>query len=144
MRRTFIFLAAFAFALAACGGGGGASPANSTVRLGSSSLGQILVDSAGRTLYGFTPDQAAGTPTCYEGCATAWPPLTVSGTFTLGSGLDQSKFKTATRTDGGLQLQFGEFPLYRYATDTGAGQTNGQGVGGKWFVIGANGTLIQQ
>ena len=26
-------------------------------------------------------------------------------------------------------------PLYEYAKDTGSGQANGQGVGGKWFVV---------
>ena len=34
-------------------------------------------------------------------------------------------------------------PLYRYAPDKAAGDTNGQGTGGIWFVVGADGKLIK-
>jgi predicted lipoprotein with Yx(FWY)xxD motif len=146
MRKILVGLATFMLVLAACGGAS-ATPtpaAPATVQLASSSLGQIIVDGAGRTLYAFTPDQAAGAPTCYTTCATNWPAKTVTGSFTVGTGLDQSKFKTVARTDGGSQLQVGDFPLYYFASDTGAGQTNGQGVGGKWYVVGADGQPIKQ
>ena len=39
-----------------------------TVMVAESSLGQILVDGEGRTLYMFKPD-SAGEPTCYDDCA---------------------------------------------------------------------------
>src|SRR5690348_2236295 len=76
-------------ALAACGGGGAATaspppaPASSkpatstktaTVRVATSSLGKILVDSHGRTLYLFKAD-TGGKSACSGGCAIAWPPL---------------------------------------------------------------------
>jgi predicted lipoprotein with Yx(FWY)xxD motif len=119
------------------------SAAAGTVQLASSSLGQILVDGAGKTLYGFTPDEDSGQSTCYDQCADNWPALTVSGAFTVGAGLNQADFTTVTRTDGGTQLKFKEYPLYYFAGDTGAGQTNGQGVGTKWYVIGVEGELIK-
>jgi predicted lipoprotein with Yx(FWY)xxD motif len=119
------------------------SPAATTVSLASSALGMILVGDNGHTLYGFVPDAAAGAPTCTDSCATTWPPLTVSGTdFTVGSGLDKSNFKLVARPDGSMQLQAGNYPLYFYAPDQNAGDTSGQGVGGNWFVVGSDGSLI--
>lgn len=112
--------------------------------LATSDLGEILVDGEGRTLYGFTPD-SAGEPTCYEGCAAAWPPLVSAGEITVGEGLDDSAFSTVARTDdAGDQVKVGDWPLYYFASDTAPGQTNGQGVGGKWFVVGADGELIEE
>jgi predicted lipoprotein with Yx(FWY)xxD motif len=106
-------------------------------------LGQILVDGEGRTLYGFMND-TDGVPTCYDACAQSWPALVVTGDITVGTGLDDSDFTTVERTDGGMQVKVGDRPLYRFANDTAAGDTNGQGVGGVWFVVGPDGELIQQ
>jgi predicted lipoprotein with Yx(FWY)xxD motif len=125
------------------GASGSGAAGGATVSLATTSLGQVLVGSNGKTLYGFTPDQAGGKPTCNGACATTWPPLAVTGDFTVGTGLDKSKFKLVKRDDGSQQLQVGSFPLYFYAPDLKAGDVNGQGVGGKWFVIGADGQLIQ-
>ena len=36
-----------------------------------------------------------------------------------------------------MQLAINGSPLYYYAADTKAGDTTGQGVGGKWFVASA-------
>ena len=51
--------------------------AAATISVRSTSLGDVLVDAQGRTLYGFTND-ANGTSTCTGACATNWPPLTVA------------------------------------------------------------------
>ena len=115
------------------------------VILATSALGEIVVDAEGRTLYGFTPDEAGGEPTCYDQCADNWPALTADDGFTVGQGLDQSEFSTVTRTDdAGDQIKFGVYPLYYFAGDSSSGQTNGQSVGGKWYVVGADGELIKQ
>jgi predicted lipoprotein with Yx(FWY)xxD motif len=106
-------------------------------------LGQILVDGEGRTLYGFMND-TNGVPTCYDACAANWPALVVTGDITVGAGLDASDFMTVERTDGGMQVKVGDRPLYRFANDAAAGDTNGQGFGGVWFVVGPDGELIQQ
>jgi len=143
MRRTLVLLAALVLVVAACGSGAGPTPAGGTgsVQLASSSLGQILVGSNGKTLYGFIPDVGAAAPTCVDGCTATWPPLI--GAATAGSGIDQAKLTTIQRADGTTQLKYGDYPLYYYAPDTAAGQTTGQGVGGKWYVVGAGGQLIQ-
>jgi predicted lipoprotein with Yx(FWY)xxD motif len=127
-----------------------ASPGESSPATGSATVmvatnathGQILVDGEGRTLYGFTPDEA-GTPTCYDDCATAWPPLLAEGEITVGDGLDDSDFSTATRTDGGDQVKIGTWPLYYFANDPNPGDVNGQGLNGKWYVVSPAGELIK-
>ena len=53
----------------------------------------------GQTLYVFTPDDG-GAPTCNDDCATSWPPLVADGAPTVGEGLDDALFATATRDDG--------------------------------------------
>jgi predicted lipoprotein with Yx(FWY)xxD motif len=117
--------------------------AGATVQLATNDLGELVVDAEGMTLYGFTPDEPTGEPTCYDDCAAAWPPLTVDGAFTVGAGLDMADFSTATRTDGSTQLKLGIYPLYYFADDAAPGDTNGQGLQGIWFVIGADGELIR-
>src|SRR5512138_3899010 len=114
------------------------------VALGSNAqLGSILVDSAGKTLYVFTRD-TANTPSCYGGCASAWPPLLASsGSPTGGAGLDASKFGTAARTDGTMQVTYNGRPLYYFARDGQPGDVNGQGLNGSWFVVSPTGDPIQ-
>jgi predicted lipoprotein with Yx(FWY)xxD motif len=123
-------------------GGGGGTAAGATVATTESDLGTILVDGQGRTLYAFTPD-SQGTPTCLDSCAQAWPPALVEGEITVGEGLDDSTFSTVENPTGGMQLKAGDFPLYLYAQDTAPGDVNGQGVGGVWFVVAADGSLIE-
>jgi predicted lipoprotein with Yx(FWY)xxD motif len=43
-------------------------------------------------------------------------------------------FATFARPDGTMQVSYNGKPLYYFAKDTKAGDTNGQGVGGKWFI----------
>ncbi|MGO9196840.1 MAG: hypothetical protein ACLQK4_06900 [Acidimicrobiales bacterium] len=116
---------------AAAGGGGGGSALVKTVK--NAKLGTILVDSKGFTLYRYTPD-SKNKSVCTGGCASLWPPLTApSATATIASGM--SGFGTFTRSGGGLQVAYNGIPLYTYAGDSAAGQTNGQGSGGTWYVV---------
>ena len=62
---------------------------------------------------------------------------------TVGDGLDQSKIKLEARADGTQQVVYGDYPLYYFAKDSAAGQTNGQGVGSKWYVVGNDGEPIK-
>jgi predicted lipoprotein with Yx(FWY)xxD motif len=122
------------------------SPAAAAVELAlaDSSLGQIIVDGDGKTLYMFDPD-AEGTPTCYDDCATAWPALLAddAASVAAGTGLDASKITVVERTDGGSQVKYGDWPLYYFANDAAAGDTNGQGRNDVWWVIGADGEPIK-
>jgi predicted lipoprotein with Yx(FWY)xxD motif len=115
-----------------------ASPALTVSTVHSASLGTILVDQAGLTLYRYTPD-GTGKTTCTGACATAWPPLVVLPTaathLTGKDGVTTSELGTITRPGGAKQVTFKGMPLYRFAGDTAAGQTKGQGVAGAWFVV---------
>ena len=116
-----------------------------SIVLADNALGKIIVDGdeSAKTIYAFTPD-SAGTPTCNDSCAETWPPVKPEGTPTVGAGLDPSLLTTVDRADGTKQLKYGKWPLYYFAGDKAAGDTNGQGLFSKWYVIGADGKLIGQ
>jgi len=116
------------------------SQAGATVAVASSPLGDILVDSEGKTLYLFLPDEQ-GDSTCYDQCADNWPPLTAA--ITAGDGADATLLGTATRTDGAEQVTYNGWPLYYFAADAAPGDTNGQGINDVWFVVTAAGESIQ-
>ena len=121
-----------------------AAASGATVNLGETSLGSVLVDGDGKTLYIFTPDAAsAGKSVCNGDCAAAWPPLLGDAAPTLGTGLTASDFTTITRDDGASQIAFFGMPLYYFAADAAAGDVKGQGLNDKWYVIGADGTPIK-
>ena len=93
--------------------------ASATVGVANSSLGSILVNSTGRTLYLFKAD--VGTKSaCTGACATAWPPLLANGTPTAGTGLTASKLGTITRSGGSRQVTYNGHPLYLFIKDTEA------------------------
>ncbi len=105
-----------------------------------SSLGTILVDGEGKTLYIFMPDNK-GPSTCTGGCAKLWP--TVAGPATAGTGATASMLGTAKRPDdGSAQVTYNGWPLYYFSGDTAAGQTNGQGVGGIWYAMAPTGEPV--
>lgn len=116
------------------------APVVSDVDTASNPLGEILVDAEGLTLY-FLLTDTAGATTCVDGCAQAWPPLVVTS-VSVGNTLTASDFTLVARPDGTQQLAVGGRPLYRFAGDTKAGDTAGQGLNNVWFVAGADGQPI--
>jgi predicted lipoprotein with Yx(FWY)xxD motif len=124
------------FGAAAAAAPDAASGRSATVKVSHSRLGKIVVDSHGRTLYQLSSDPTRKS-TCFGACATNWPPLRASGKPTVGTGLKASRIATIRRRDGRPQVAYRGHPLYRFAGDTRAGQTNGQGIvafGGRWTV----------
>lgn len=107
----------------------------------STTLGTVLVDPEGFTMYVFTVD-TNGESACYDSCATLWPP--VPGDTAIGPGLNPSMFGTTTRTDGTTQLTVNGQPLYLWAGDAGPGDVTGQDVDGVWFVVGSDGVMITE
>jgi predicted lipoprotein with Yx(FWY)xxD motif len=104
----------------------------------SDTLGPLLVDEQGMTLYLFTKDEP-GTSNCYDNCAVNWPPLLTEGEPVAGAGLDASLLGTTQRTDGTTQVTYNGWPLYYYFKDKQPGDTTGQEVGGVWFVVAPSG-----
>lgn len=113
-----------------------------TVTTATSSLGTILVDEDGMTLYLFTKDtQGSGASTCAGDCLTAWP--AVEAPAQAGSGVDAAKLGSITRDDGSKQATYNGWPLYYYQDDTAPGLATGQGVGGVWWVLDPAGDAIR-
>jgi predicted lipoprotein with Yx(FWY)xxD motif len=120
---------------------GGAS-AGTTVELSNTDLGDVLVDAEGATLYVFLQD-ADGKSNCADACAQTWPPLEADGEPAGGEGIDSDELGTIERDDGTSQVTYHDRPLYTYSGDTESGDTKGQGVGGNWYVVGADGEPIE-
>lgn len=110
-----------------------------TVQIAKSSLGPILVDENGFTLYQLDTDTATAV-SCNAECATTWPPLSVKSAPVAGPGVDPSLLSTLNT--GARQVTYAGHPLYRFSGDQAAGQTNGFGVGGIWWVLAADGVKI--
>jgi predicted lipoprotein with Yx(FWY)xxD motif len=119
---------------AAAPGEGTPAPA-STLHIGfTEELGPFLTDAKGMTLYLFEKDTTANESTCEGDCAANWPPAAAEGTLTLPAGIP-GELTAITRADGSQQLSYNGIPLYHYAADKAAGDTNGQEVGDVWYVV---------
>jgi predicted lipoprotein with Yx(FWY)xxD motif len=111
-----------------------AAATGSEVKVGNGSVGAFLTGPDGKTLYIFKKD-STDKSACAGDCAATWPPFTVKAgqKVTAGDGV-MGKLTTFTRADGTKQVAYNGAPLYYFAADQAAGDTNGQGVGNVWFV----------
>jgi predicted lipoprotein with Yx(FWY)xxD motif len=153
MRRAAMLIPA-ALAVAAAVASGSAAAGHSAhaaaskhavVKTHHGKLGTYLVDTRGRTLYLFRKDQGPRSR-CTLACAQDWPPVTTSERPEAEGGAKQSMLSTHRRAGGAKQVVYNGHPLYRYAGDTAAGQTNGQGLnafGARWYVVGPSGKAIR-
>lgn len=153
MRRCGMLLAVLALAVAACSSDADEATTTSQVvtttttaasattapraaglevTVTDSSLGTILVDGEGNTMYLFTPD-GQGDSVCYDQCEAAWPP--VSAAVAAGDGVDAGLLGSAPRNDGTEQATYNGWPLYYFANDAAPGDVNGQGVNDVWYVL---------
>jgi predicted lipoprotein with Yx(FWY)xxD motif len=143
MRRSAVLLLLMA-ALVTAGGAFALTP-GTKVLLRSTSLGDVLVASSGRTLYLFDAD-AARKSTCSGRCAAVWPPLLTRGVPRAGAGLKASLLGTTRRRDGKLQVTYAGHPLYYFAQDAKPGQVQGEGIehfGGGWYAVSAAGKKVE-
>ena len=104
-------------------------------------LGKILTGANGMTLYIFTKDEA-NKSNCADACLQNWPPLLTQGNPKLGDGVDASLVGSATLADGSKIVTYNKMPLYYWAKDTKAGDTNGQGINDTWFVVAPDGKPV--
>ena len=111
------------------------------VLVAESDLGQILTDADGMTIYYFAND-SEGTSTCEGDCLANWPPVPAEGSPTAGEGVT-AELGTTSATDSTTMLTVNGFPAYYFAADQAAGDINGQGVGGVWYVFGPDGEPIE-
>jgi len=147
------------FLAAACGGGGAAASASPSPNATSDSathhaaldvqnsrFGQILVDGQGRALYLFAADKTTDS-TCYDACATAWPPMLADKGAKIDAMHDAiaSLTGSTTRKDGTVQVTYNGHPLYYFVGDKNPGQIECQAIdnfGGAWYVVDPKGNAI--
>jgi predicted lipoprotein with Yx(FWY)xxD motif len=149
-----------ALALAGCSGGSGSTTGGSgdtapasggadagssndgdTLSTTSSSLGKIVVDGKGMTVYYYGKDTKGETASaCTGGCLAQWPPVTASGTPKV-SGITGT-VGTIDGPNGGKQVTIDGLPIYLFAGDSKAGDVNGQLVGNAWWAVAPDGAKI--
>ena len=121
----------------------GDSAGGATVNVGASSLGQILVDANGMTLYLFDNDEP-GKSNCDDACLRRWPPLLADAGAAPTAGSDVSAtLGTIQRDDGATQVTANDMPLYYWFEDKQPGDVLGQAVGDVWWVLAPDGTAIR-
>jgi predicted lipoprotein with Yx(FWY)xxD motif len=130
--------------LAACGSGSSSSAPSSSsgLKTAKTSMGTVLTNAKGFTLYWFSLDTSA-TSRCSGACASAWPP--VAGPVSAASGVSLSgKLATITRSGGSKQETYNGHPLYTFSGDSGPGKTGGNGIsgyGGTWHAVTTSGAV---
>lgn len=143
LAATIAVLGAVAVPIASANAAG--TPAKVSLR--KTSLGMILVNGRGHTLYAFTRD-GKNKDRCVttSGCTSTWPVMTSNGRPTAGQGVKSSKLSTIKLSNGSHQVTYGGHPLYTYAADTSAGSTDYVGArqfGGTWTAVNAAGKTVR-
>lgn len=105
--------------------------------------GTYLVDGAGMSVYLYQRDEP-GELACLDACVNNWPPVVVEGDIAVGDGLTPELAGSVERPDGTQQATYGGHPLYTYVRDSEPGDTNGQGLGGAFFLVAPGGSSITE
>lgn len=147
MKRISLLAAVLAVAAVVPAGIAGASGGRATLKLRNTSLGKILVNGGGSTLYAFTRD-GHNVDNCVmvNGCSSVWPALTTKGKPTAGPGIKSSLIGTITLKGGKKQVTYAGHPLYTYSNGGGPGDTsyvNFSEFGGNWPAVNAAGHEVK-
>jgi predicted lipoprotein with Yx(FWY)xxD motif len=142
-------LAGGAVVLTACGGaasgttaagaGGGAVPSTGKgLHVASTSLGKVLVDRNGMTVYLLTAD-GRNMSTCGGDCSSFWPPVTPGhNDLSVPGGSTKTPDGTPTATVAGQ-------PVYTFSNDHNPGDVGGEGLqefGGTWYAVSPSGQAV--
>jgi predicted lipoprotein with Yx(FWY)xxD motif len=105
------------------------------VKTASSSLGTILVDSQGMTLYHLSGEQNGKFICTSSACVGVWHPLVAPSSGTPSG--EVGSLGTVKRPEGTVQVTYKGTPLYTFTGDQQSGETKGQGIKdvGTWSVI---------
>jgi predicted lipoprotein with Yx(FWY)xxD motif len=123
MSKTFSLITAAAFCLAAL-----PAFAEVPIKTGDSSLGPVLTDAAGMTLYTFDKDTDK-TSACTGDCAKNWPPA-----IAADEGDASGDYTVIDREGGAYQWAYKGKPLYTWVKDAAPGDVTGDGANGVWHV----------
>jgi predicted lipoprotein with Yx(FWY)xxD motif len=90
-------------------------------------LGTVLVNAQGMTLYHLSGEQNGKFICTSTACVGVWHPLlSPSGGAPSGNGV--SSLGTVKRPGGTIQVTYNGAPLYTFTQDKQSGETNGQGI----------------
>jgi predicted lipoprotein with Yx(FWY)xxD motif len=147
MKHISIALVAAAVLAGLTTGLAGASGRHEKLQLHRTSVGTILVNGRGFTVYAFTKD-GRNRDACegIRGCASVWPPVTSSGKAIAGPGVKASLIGSITIPGGAKQVTYAGHPLYTYVGDSGPAQTayvNFAAFGGHWPALNAAGQEVK-
>jgi predicted lipoprotein with Yx(FWY)xxD motif len=126
---------------------GAAAKGPATVKVAISSLGKILVNGSGRTVYMFSKD-GRNKDRCVtiQSCTSIWPPLTTKGKPVARSGAKASLLGTIKLPSGSLQVTYAGHPLYTYSADVMPHETDYVGTpqfGGTWYAVSSTGGKVK-
>lgn len=99
----------------------------SEVALRETSLGSVLTDRKGMTLYVFGQDSSPLKSACNGECVEAWPPFELSAP----PATRLNNWLVIVRDDGKRQWTYQGRPLYRFSGDKKPGDINGEGAKNK-------------
>ncbi len=124
--RTLLMTAAVA-AIVGCGLSTASAQDTRPAMVAQTSLGSVLADKNGMTLYTYTRDMA-GYSNCNDACAATWTPL-IAASDAQASG----DWTVIARDDGRKQWAYKGKALYAWTKDVKPGDAGGDGAaGGKW------------
>ena len=103
--------------------------------MASNSLGTILVNSQGMTLYHLSGEVNGKFICTSTACLGVWHPLIASSSGTPSGTV--GSLGTVKRPEGTIQVTYKGTPLYTFTGDKQAGETNGQGIKdvGVWSAV---------
>ncbi len=131
---------------AAAGGARTASAGPARIGLRRTSLGAVLVNGSGFTLYAFSRDgKRKDRCVTVGGCTLIWPVMRTRGTPHAGRGVKRSLLGTIKIRGGIGQVTYAGRPLYTYSGDASPGATSYVGVsqfGGIWQAVKAGGGVV--
>ncbi len=120
-----------------------APASGSELATATSSLGTIVVDGHGMTVYFYSKDvKGSGKSACMGGCLALWPAVRASSGTPKVDGVTGT-VGTITRDDGTLQVTVDGMPVYSYAQDSKAGDVNGEGIDNLWYAVGPDGSVVK-
>jgi predicted lipoprotein with Yx(FWY)xxD motif len=127
------------------GAGTSGAAAGGAVAVAKTSLGPVLVDSKGMTVYLLTAD-TKGHSTCSAQCLQYWPlvPAPAGMNVPPVQGVSAS-LATTKATSGDPMVTAGGWPLYTFVKDRAPGDVTGEGVktfGGTWYAVSPSGAPV--
>ena len=144
---VLMLAAACGASTATSGGGGGATPSvpGGVLGVATTSLGPVLVDGKGFTVYVLTADTPEHS-TCSAECLKFWPVVAAPA----GSGVPavkgvSSALASTKATSGASMVTVAGRPLYKFVQDTAPGEVAGEGAksfGGTWYAVSPSGKPV--